>query len=204
LDIRLDGELPWDGSDRPENSGYSVNTHRDTYTTSHRKFDSLESSTRKSIRSQLAAGQRGRMAGWQEQRGSRGGVYQVSFWVRFRCFVFFPSDFSSRGRGSFEFELGLGLGLGRRISPNEERKGESWAQIGRTGIGWKIGPGVHGFPDLGFEPARRETRERAVRAKGGSENESIPLNQDVPGCWSWLASVLTWTVILGLDWGGLG
>jgi hypothetical protein len=30
------------GSDRPENSGYFVNTHRDTYTTSHRKYDPLD------------------------------------------------------------------------------------------------------------------------------------------------------------------
>lgn len=31
------------GSDRPENSGYFVNTHRDIYTNSHGKFDPLES-----------------------------------------------------------------------------------------------------------------------------------------------------------------
>ena len=106
------------------------------------------------------------MAGWQEQRGSRGGVHQVSFWVRFRCFVFFFRR-PSRGRGPFEFEVGVGLGLnlGRGNSlklqnPNEERtKRKLGHQIGRIGIGWKTSPEVQRFLDLGFEPARRETGE---------------------------------------------
>jgi hypothetical protein len=75
----------------------------------------------------------------------------------------------------------VGESLSKLQNSNEEReKRKLGHQIGR--IGKRPSPEVQGFLDLGFRAGSTGNEGKGCPSQGGgSENDTIPLNHDVPG-----------------------